>query len=99
MPDNLILNQQRNKIYEKKQSGQPLSRHKLSRKKYDFIKKCLKSNLKNNQQQLQLQLQGKVCTAQEKISGVATKPTIFVLKPPEPKKIFFLFLKNLSSPP
>ena len=89
MPDNLILNQQRNKIYEKKQSGQPLSRHKLSRKKYDFIKKRLKSNLKNNEQQLQLQLQGKVCTAQEKISGVATKPTIFVLKPPEPKKNFF----------
>ena len=100
MPDTWILNQQqRNKIDEKKPSRQPLSRQKLRRKKTWFHKKkCFESHLKQQWTTIASATTMKVVHTQEKIGDVATKPTIFELKPLEPKKNFSIFFKIFQVP-
>ena len=64
MPDNLIFKQQqRNKIYEKKQSRQSLCRHKLSRKKKILQ---IKSHLKQQWTTVALAITMKVVYSKEK---------------------------------
>ena len=72
----------------------------VERKKYDSTKKSLKSHLEQQWTTLALATLMKVVHSTRKISDVATKSSIFELKPPEPKKKrYFDFSKTIFQVP